>query len=284
MIRNIERIDYSNIEFLISDRHLEDDTLERLQRHFGTPENIKYFAIRDGLNWVENCNFLLRMAAGKYFRWLPHDDIIPRCSIRAMVQYLETHEDTVLVYGLTEGIDREGNRLAGRTRLNTHPVAENDDWSFDLPLLMNFEGTFDGAFKGLFRLDVVRKHNLEIIPTFELIGSERCFLFALALLGRFYYHPHYHYQKVFHPDSVSAKWNADERHVRSKMRVMLRYLMKLAPGIKRKFWGAVALHVLSSKKRALLRGRTGTFRGFNCYGLFFGAAGERALISKLRTL
>ena len=284
IIKNIEGIDYPNTEILVSDRHMRDDAIKLLRSHFSGYKNIRFYEDTDELNWVENHNFLLTRATGKYFRWLPHDDIIPSCSIRAVIEYLESNPETILVYGLTQGIDPNGIKLPDKTRPDTHVLRKGDPWTFDLAMRMNFTGEFDGAFKGVFRVGAIRIKGLSILSTHELIGAERCFLFALALMGRFHYHPEYSYWKIFHLDSVSASWRMQPAHVKSTGWVMFRYLLKLESRPARLFWGTLALIIFSSKKIKILKTVSQQSIKYNIYELLFNDEHEKKLMQRLKTL
>ena len=243
IIANIESIDYPDVEVLISDRHCKDDTIDALQDRYRDDARIRVLAATDEIGWIEHYNTLLREATGKYFRWLPHDDIIPRCGLREMVSHLEANADTVLVYGPTEAIDSEGNPLPRRSDPDPHPISNDAPWTFAISMNLFFRGYCNGAFKGLFRRGRVLDEDLFIRQTLDGVHAERCWLFALSLLSRFSFLPGYRYTKRYHDRSTSARWKIRYRHRVSACRVMRSYLKDLVPDRKKVMAGTAALLV-----------------------------------------
>ena len=65
--RNIEAIDYANVEIILSDRHGFDDALEKISARFPGDKRLRFIAATDQISWVENYNVLLKAALGEYF-------------------------------------------------------------------------------------------------------------------------------------------------------------------------------------------------------------------------
>ncbi len=85
IIENVEAVAYRNIEIIISDRHGEDDAIEALRRRFGHDSRVRFIKRHDRIDWVDHYNALLRQFTGKYFLWMPHDDIYPADYIDELV-------------------------------------------------------------------------------------------------------------------------------------------------------------------------------------------------------
>lgn len=245
---NIEAIDYPNVEILVSDRHCHDDTLERLKDHFPDDRRLTFIAAHDELEWVSHYNFLLQQGTGKYFRWMPHDDNFSSCDLRTMVAYLEANPRSVLVWGPTTTISREGDFID--TQGDPAPRA-NPDWTLDISLLFNFDNYCSGAFKGLFRRDLVSIHNLHILRTYKLQYSERCWVCALSLLGDFHFTRDYHYEKRMYSSSTHAQWQTSIANIFSQCRVMLRYLFRLPNTTRNRLVGTVVITALSCRKASI---------------------------------
>ena len=77
IIANIEMIEYGNVEFIISDRHLLDHTLALLQQKYGNDKRFRFLSSTDQLNWAWHFNLILRHARGEYALWMAHDDSVP---------------------------------------------------------------------------------------------------------------------------------------------------------------------------------------------------------------
>jgi glycosyltransferase involved in cell wall biosynthesis len=255
IIENLENLDYPNLEIIISDRHCHDDALALLEARYGKDPRFRFFAGSDERDWVANFNFLLAKGSGKYFRWMPHDDSYPVCNLREMVNHLERTADTVIIFGPTQTID-----LEGRARwIQTEPrPGANPAWTFDIPLLFNFDDYFNGAFKGLFRRQAVAANNLSIQPTYRLQYSERCWLFAMSLLGKFHFMESYQYLKRVYPDSTHAQWRPSVRNIFSQFVTMHRYLWRLERGWRRRLLGSACLLLLTCRKMLLTALPAGT--------------------------
>lgn len=208
IIANLAKLEYPNLEILISDRHGYDSTIEILSERYRGDCRFKFYQATDELDWVAHFNFLLGQGSGKYFRWMPHDDSFPDCNLSEMVDYLERHTDTVIVWGSTQLVGLEGNHL--RIQSEPRPSA-NPPWTFDISVLFNFDDYCNGAFKGLFRREVVESFRLFNKPTHQLQYSERCWIFAMSLVGRFYFMPGsgYQYQKRLYSSSTHRQWKPE---------------------------------------------------------------------------
>ena len=224
IIANIEAIPGPDVEVLISDRHCHDDTLDRLEARFSSDPRVGCHRHTDELDWVGHLNALLQVARGEYWRFLPHDDLSPPGSLEHLICVLDSDPDAILAYGPTAAIDARGRPLPKMDRPEPHPAGADDGWNLGLALEMNWRGYFSGAFKGLIRRRPVLEHGFLIRSTLDQINAERCWLFALSLLGRFLFVPESLYVKRYHENSTHAQWRRSGRHVLSTARVMSGYL------------------------------------------------------------
>jgi len=217
IIANLEAIDYSNVEILLSDRHGEVDAVEVLARHFTADSRVRVLVAHDRLNWVDHYNLLMRSASGKYVMWMPHDDLYPGGYVSQLVTALERHPDAVLAYGRLETISVDGSPVPGPIR-SVLPVDPKDPWSVGVALRLLFFWNIWITFRGLMRREIVMQWALFIRPTLDLVEADVYWLFALALKGRFCFVPECFCTKRFHSTSASAPW----KHGR------LRYLLNAA--------------------------------------------------------
>jgi len=248
IIENLENLDYPNLEIIISDQHCHDHALDLLRCRYGRDPRFRFFASKDELDWVANFNFLLGKGTGKYFRWMPHDDSYPKCNLKEMVDYLEQNPDTVLVFGPTQTIDIEGNP---KWRQKQPEPCRNPPWTFDIPVLFNFDRYFIGAFKGLYRRQPVEKLNLFITPTYALQYSERCWLFAMSFLGKFHFMETYQYLKRKYPESTHARWRPGVLNIFSQHVTMLGYLWRLESGWRKRVVGGTFIFLLTCRKMVM---------------------------------
>lgn len=227
IVTNIEATPARGVEILISDRHCDDDTIDRLAERFSEDPRVRCLKHRDRLDWVGNINALLEEARGDYWRFLPHDDLAPPGSMEALITALDSNPDAVLAYGPTKAIDGEGRALPEKDQPTPHPAEAERGWTLGLVLPMFWNGYFDGAFKGLIRRELVMENRVLIRDTRGQIFAERCWLFALCLLGRFHFVPEATYVKRFYEGSVHSRWTITGENFLSAARTMSEYLHDL---------------------------------------------------------
>ncbi len=103
---------FEDFELIITDNASVDQT-EQICRGFAKSDRrISYYRNETNLGAAKNYNRVFCMSAGKYFKWVSHDDI---CAPMFLEQCLETIEcesaKTVLCYPRTILIDEAGNEL-----------------------------------------------------------------------------------------------------------------------------------------------------------------------------
>ena len=228
VLASIAAMPAEGVEILVSDRHLADDALQRIADATRDDPRVRCMAARDEINWVEHINLLMREARGRYWRFLPHDDYAPPGSLEALVEVMEADSTLLVAYAATRAEELSGDPKPERDVREAHPdTSAGQVYGHALDLVGG--GHFTGAFKGLIRLAPIRARGLFIRPNVDLIGSERLWLFALALVGRFRFVPESLYIKRYHPRSVHSSWQARTRHRLGALRIMREYLGDLHP-------------------------------------------------------
>lgn len=108
-----------NIEIIISD-DCSSDTTESICRNF-SDKRIKYFRHSKNIGPKENWNFCLQRATGKYYKLLPHDDLLLEDSLVKQVKALEDdfNKEIALVIGSRMIINSNGDTLMGRVPLGS---------------------------------------------------------------------------------------------------------------------------------------------------------------------
>lgn len=226
IIENIEAIEYTNVEIIISDRHLLDDTLELLKRRFGSDARVRFLEGSDYLNWVENFNLLLRQSAGKYFLWMSHDDSYPSNYIGELVSALEERPDAVLAFGRVEQISVDG--FLPTFPFSPPPVLPYEDWSLGCSLRVLTLWHLWIAFRGIVRREAVERSDLYIRQTYRNIRADICWVFGLSLKGRLLFVPSCYCTKRFYRSSTGANWRFGIRQSLNACRVLGSYLNDFA--------------------------------------------------------
>ena len=222
IIENIEAIEYRNVEIIISDQHLLDDTLEVLRERFGSDSRFRFLAGSDNLNWVENFNLLLRRSTGKYFLWMAHDDSFPSNYISELVSALEERPGAVLAFGRAEQISIDG--FLPTFPFLPPPFLPDEAWSLGCSLRALTLWQLWIAFRGVVRREVVEQSNLYIRPTYRNIRADIYWVFGLSLRGRLCFVPSCYCTKRYYGSSAGADWHFGIRQSLNACRVLHSYL------------------------------------------------------------
>lgn len=222
IVENLERLNYSNLEILISDRHGEDNTLDALAERYAGDPRFLFFKASDRLNWREHYNRLLQRARGDYLLWMPHDDSYPSNYIPDLVDALEANPDAVIACGHMKMINLQGEPLTDPV-LPFERVAAGE-WSPRMPLRLLMFWDLGRPFRGLVRLAPIRRAGLIIRPTYENSWADICWVFGAALLGRLHFASNCYCIKRYHPASADVQVHATRRHRMDHLRVLRSYV------------------------------------------------------------
>ena len=200
---NIQRLDYPNLEILVGDRHLADDTVELLREQFAGDTRLRFITARDEVGWVAHYNLLLAEGSGEYFLWMPHDDSYPAGYLGALVERLEAAPNSILAFGPcdTENADGKPHKI-----WPAPPFSSNGAWTPRTALRMFFGWNIGVAMRGVFRRSRVVEAELWLPHTTGDAYADICWLFGAALLGRFEFVPGTRCLKRFYPGSTHTHW------------------------------------------------------------------------------
>jgi glycosyltransferase involved in cell wall biosynthesis len=227
--RNVEAIDLPGVEILFSDCHRHDDALEQIAARFPGDRRLRFSAASDQVGWTENYNRLLRMATGKYFMWMSHDDEYPPGFVAALVECLEREPGTILAYGRMELVDDLGREL-GRPAADVL-TREDEPWTVEAALRqLILRSNHSLQTKGLFRREPVVRRGLYVRRSLDTVWADVYWAFAIDLLGRPRHVPSVALKKRLHGASVSAGWSQLRlRDVASGWSVLASYIRDFGP-------------------------------------------------------
>lgn len=116
-IQSVLSQSFRDFELVVVDNHSADDTREIVES-FADPR-IRYICHERTISLEDNWNFCLGTARGRYFKLLPHDDLLePEClSEQVAVLEADNQQEISLVFGSRRVIDDQGRRLLDRGRL-----------------------------------------------------------------------------------------------------------------------------------------------------------------------
>jgi GT2 family glycosyltransferase len=241
---NLEAIDEPDVEILIGDRHLADDTAERLGARFAGRRNVRILTARDGIDWVAHYDLLFREARGRYFAWMPHDDRYPGDYARRLADALDGRSDALLAFGRMESESLDGRRVAP---WEDPPFGSDEPWTRRTALRVFYGWNPGLAMRGLVRREPLLRagHALRRPPRLE--QADAIWVFGVALLGRLLFVPDVVCTKRFHESSAHAGWR--RMHSLPRLRLLIDEAARLAPqdvpelraGLVRGFAASVAI-------------------------------------------
>lgn len=224
ILGNIEALGIDDAEILISDRHLEDDAADQLEARLKADSRVRVIRARDRIGWVDHYNALLTAAGGRYFTWMPHDDVCPPGYLAELVACLERHPDVQLAYGRAQIVDADGQTIASEAPRQSPD--ESAAWSHRRALdLLLFHTRWLPQFHGVFRREPVVGADLRIRHTTGDVEADVFWVFGAALLGPVRWVPGPTYTKHLHGGNESVRWGRRTlRHVVDGFVVPMAYL------------------------------------------------------------
>lgn len=203
-IRSILAQTYTNFELVISDNASTDRTEAICRELAAGDDRIRYDRAPENNGAAWNYNRVVEMAAGKYFRWLAHDDALEATTLAKSVKILEERPEVVLCFTWTQDIDSDSKPIVLRTSKVNSDAPEPDKRFFGLSRIHpthKCEEVF-----GLVRTDELR--NTKMIDNYT--DSDRTLLAALGLVGPFYEIPEPLFLHRIHQES-SVEVNPEPR-------------------------------------------------------------------------
>lgn len=227
VLKNIHEHLNSGMHVIVSDRHFKDNLIDEIEAQFHDNPSVLTLKAIDEADWVENINSMIQIVKTDYFRILPHDDSASGDSSKLLVDALERDESAILATGIVHAKNLLGLRITKRDQLNTEEINSTNDWSTESCLEFFWKGRFAGAFKGVVRTEPIKRHNLLIEKTPTLVHSERTWLFALALLGKYLVVPQSKLIKRYYSTSTHKQWKYSEQTTLDATNVMAGYCDRL---------------------------------------------------------
>lgn len=110
-LKSLEKLDYSNIEFIFVDDGSTDHSVDLL-KCFSRNYTLLSQANKGVLKLADTLNSALNIANGKYVQMFPSDDIIYSHKLGNQVEILEKNQNVVLVFSDMHIIDEDGVQQA----------------------------------------------------------------------------------------------------------------------------------------------------------------------------
>jgi glycosyltransferase involved in cell wall biosynthesis len=101
----------TDFELIISDNASTDSTAAICEEYASRDKRIRLIRNPKNIGGADNYNQLVGMATGRYFNWIPADDVILPRFLDACIAALEANPKAALAYTRAAMIDAEGNRI-----------------------------------------------------------------------------------------------------------------------------------------------------------------------------
>ena len=223
IVHNIEVLDHPDVEVIVSDRHGEDDAIQRIAERFRGDARVRTIAAADRLTWASHYNWLLREARGDYVMWMPHDDEFPAGYVSTLATALDDDPAAVLAYGRIRRVDEHGVPLM--PEMSPLPQTGDGAWSAAAASRLLLHRDTEQPFRGVFRRNVVLAAGLWIRETRDAMSEDAYWTFALALRGPFRFVPASSCRKYYYAASTHARWGPMRlAHIADGRRVMRAYV------------------------------------------------------------
>ncbi|MGD2083158.1 MAG: glycosyltransferase family A protein [Chromatiales bacterium] len=229
ILANISALAGLDVEVLVSDRHQDDDALDRLRRHLAGDRRIRFLSGTDRLSWVDHYNLLLTEARGRYFMWMPHDDEFPGGYVSGLVDSLEADPAAVLAFGEMHKAGEPGGPASRPAPPVPAPLRRNDPWSRWMPLKLLVLWNPGLPFRGLFRRDRVMESGLVIKPSNGNVRADVYWVFALSLLGPLRFVGDVHCIKHYHGSNTHTRWVQTPSTILDRYRLPRAYMRDARP-------------------------------------------------------
>ena len=182
-LRSLLAQTYTDFALVISDNGSTDRTQEICRSFSVRDPRIRYHReeVNRGAAW--NYNRVVELAAGEYFKWAAHDDLITPDYLARCVEVLDRDPGIVLCHADDQDVDEHGAPI-DRRRISHIPSgakASSTDAATRFRNLIRLDHDCEYVF-GVIRLEVLRKTALILSYT----DSDRTLLGELALYGRFH--------------------------------------------------------------------------------------------------
>lgn len=213
LVNHFDRLTSPQINFIISDRHCLDDTLEILREKYGQDPRFSFLSAKDGINWVKHYNFLIDKVTGTYFSFVPHDDHYHTEYFETLANELEKNPHAVMAFSkMFAAGDTQWVPDYSIFRQEYHyPFTYTDYIRF---LYSNIIGV---AFRGVFRTAAVHREKLYILESPQVtMYQDYYWIFALLQRGDFVYTEKTSCTKFFRKDGASGNWEYNKFFKKNK--------------------------------------------------------------------
>lgn len=183
IVANVESLSPMVTEILISDQTCLDDTAEQLRVLLADNPRVIILSGPVGLGFAEHYQYVLEMATGELFMWMPHDDIFEPSWIPTLAAALEEHPEAWLAFGKLHTVEFDGVTPLWPLILPVQPGL----LSLRQAIRMMVFWTIWSPFRGLFRRKNVLDAKIRMDPVNSLTAIDIEWVFTVAVHGMLIY-------------------------------------------------------------------------------------------------
>lgn len=203
----------TDFEFIISDNASTDGSGAICEEYAAKDKRIRYIRNAKNIGGADNYNRIVGLANGKYFNWIPCDDVILPRFLEACVAALDANPKAALAFTKARMIDTNGDRIH-----EYEGATLEDGWSanvtqryrrFTREIARNYGITVPNYVHGVMRPSAMEKTHLQR----RFLGQDDNLVAELLLAGEVCEVPELLKYIRYHPGSSGwiENWNA--KHV-----------------------------------------------------------------------
>ncbi|MGH9959496.1 MAG: glycosyltransferase family 2 protein, partial [Pyrinomonadaceae bacterium] len=168
---------FEDFELIIADNASIDGTEEICRSYARRDTRVRYVRNKTNIGAAKNCNLLVKISSGEYFKWAAHDDICAPDYLSRCVGILDRDPSVVLCHTQTAYVDDDGALLEADEATGAFIDRHGCHWGVDTAKRM-------GSMKASERFE---DFLLRTVNIFEIFGLMRRSVLEKTPLFRRYY-------------------------------------------------------------------------------------------------
>lgn len=197
--------DFRDFELIISDNASTDDTFAVAESYARGDSRIRVVRQPVNLGAAANFNYVFHQATAPYFKWVCADDCPAAGFLSAGLAELESHPETVMVWGGVTLIDEHSKPIGEHDQ---QLDLRNPDTVERFRVARDYRGLLN-VLQGIMRTEALRRSGL--MGSFP--ASDEALMVELSLHGRFHGIKHPMLLRRMHAEAASAGRTVEDRQL-----------------------------------------------------------------------
>ena len=202
---------YGDFEIIISDNGSTDQT-ETVARDLAASDaRVRYVRHDSNRGAIWNLNFVASQAAGEFFKWSAHDDLIAPDFLAQCVAHMEADAACVLCFSRVTRIDANGETIADSLLTESERDGEGKTLGRSSSVHRRLRDVLLGGSWGIRSNGLIRASAMrETSPLLPYFGSEKVLVAELLLRGTYHELPEKLFLQRIHAAQSSNLASAKE--------------------------------------------------------------------------